>query len=541
MAVACAAIQLTAMPTKEETKQAEPAVKKLLASERAAFKSGKMTRSEVAAAAMNFANKADTDAAKLLLMKGAFVLYVQDGNLKEAAETMEALKAAISDMPPQSVTNMIEAALLGVSKKENAARLYRLLDEAKTVKYKFSYKLEYGMAVITGVEPNPVGTLVVPDKIDGHVVTRIELRAFCDFDQLTRVALPAGLEIGSFDPAVFMHCKSLSSIEVSESNQQFASIAGVLYSKDLSTLFVYPKTRDSIELSPKTEKIRKNAFRGCALKVAKIPEGVREIEGFNFSDCQNLESVEFPTSITFLGCCVVGYCDNVKKIVFNCNAPQIDARLWRGVVFGPVPSDLVVEVRKGTKGWKSSNSTELPERWPVGQKESRTIRYIGEAKKVGAESDTLKAETHKSLEIAEGKKTYGGYTWSYRVKNDEATLMAEKDGEYSCAVSPTPTGNVSIPPTLNYIKVTSIGREAFRNCKELTSVTIPEGVKDIGHVAFKDCGELVSVTMRGERLDAPNDIFQGCDKLKSIHVPANAKSWEGMKEWLGIPLVFDAK
>ena len=28
--------------------------------------------------------------------------------------------------------------------------------------------------------------------------------------------------------------------------------------------------------------------------------------------------------------------------------------------------------------------------------------------------------------------------------------------------------------------------------------------------------------------------------LKAIHVPANAMSWAGMKEWLGIPLVFDA-
>ena len=58
---------------------------------------------------------------------------------------------------------------------------------------------------------------------------------------------------------------------------------------------------------------------------------------------------------------------------------------------------------------------------------------------------------------SEAKKTYGGYTWSYRVRNGEATLVAEKDGKYSCAVSPTPTGKVSIPPTLNYVKVTRIG------------------------------------------------------------------------------------
>ena len=68
MAVAFAAFQLAAMPTEEEAKQAEPVVKKLLAAERAAYKSGNKTRSEVAAAAMKFANEADTDAEKLLLM-----------------------------------------------------------------------------------------------------------------------------------------------------------------------------------------------------------------------------------------------------------------------------------------------------------------------------------------------------------------------------------------------------------------------------------------------------------------------------------------
>ena len=131
MALACAAVQLTAMPTEEETKRAEPVVKKMLAPERAALKSGKKTRSEVAAAAMKLADEADSDAAKLLLMKGAFVLYVKDGNLEKAVETMNALESAISDMPPQSITNMIEAALLGVSKKEAGTRLYKRLDETK--------------------------------------------------------------------------------------------------------------------------------------------------------------------------------------------------------------------------------------------------------------------------------------------------------------------------------------------------------------------------------------------------------------------------
>ena len=125
MAAACAAVQLAAMPTEEEARRAEPVVKKLLAGERAALGSGRKTRSEVAVAAMKLADEADSDAAKLLLMKGAFVLYVRDGNLKKAVETMNALEAAITDMPPQSVTNMIEMALLGVSKKGEEARLFK--------------------------------------------------------------------------------------------------------------------------------------------------------------------------------------------------------------------------------------------------------------------------------------------------------------------------------------------------------------------------------------------------------------------------------
>ena len=56
MAMACAAIQLTAMPTEAETRRAEPVVKKLLASEREALKSGRKTRSEVAVAAMKLAD-----------------------------------------------------------------------------------------------------------------------------------------------------------------------------------------------------------------------------------------------------------------------------------------------------------------------------------------------------------------------------------------------------------------------------------------------------------------------------------------------------
>ncbi len=517
-----------AMPTPEETKKVEPLVMDLMRADQAALKSGKKTRVEVAQSAMELADKAESEAAKLLLMKGAFNFYVRAGEFDKAIETLQALQTAIPDMPPVSMVNIIEASLRVVSRK-NGGQLYQLLGEMKTrmryadelktlensvknnsadralrlklaehyaylgnwdsalenfaavdgkigeiakaerngegankkvadfwwdypknyakgkadeiekcfraraaklyedaiaagdikglnqvqaerrieeskgsgayvleptsakkndsadaapnVEYKFTYKLNDGKATITGIDPKPVGTVVIPDKIDGHLVTEIEgyneRSPFWGCDKVTRVVLPAGLEEGR--AGAFMSCKSLSSIEVSRSNKKFASRDGALYSKDFSTLFIYPKTRDSIKLSPKTRKVSACAFRGCALKTAKIPEGIVEVDSWNLCECPDLELIEFPKSLKHLGPCAAHGNDKLKKIVFNGDAPQAGlAQFSWGTqfVFTGAPEDLVVEVRKGTKGWKSPVSRELPERWPTNQKESRPIRYI---------------------------------------------------------------------------------------------------------------------------------------------------------------------
>ena len=120
-----------AMPTPEQTKKVEPLVMDLMRDDQAALKSGKKTRVEVAESAMELAEKAESEAAKLLLMKGAFNLYVRAGEFDKAIETLQSLQTTIPDIPPANVANIIEASLRVVSRK-NGGQLYRLLDETKT-------------------------------------------------------------------------------------------------------------------------------------------------------------------------------------------------------------------------------------------------------------------------------------------------------------------------------------------------------------------------------------------------------------------------
>ena len=80
-------------------------------------------------------------------------------------------------------------------------------------------------------------------------------------------------------------------------------------------------------------------------------------------------------------------------------------------------------------------------------------------------------------------ETVGGYTWTYRINGDAAEIC----NGGSCAVSPSPTGAVTIPSTLGGKPVTSIGYYAFSGCSGLTSVTIGNSVTSIGYYAFEDC------------------------------------------------------
>ena len=79
--------------------------------------------------------------------------------------------------------------------------------------------------------------------------------------------------------------------------------------------------------------------------------------------------------------------------------------------------------------------------------------------------------------------------------------------------------NSVIPP---YVK--SIYLHAFANSKELTAITIPEGVTQIGNYAFTNCADLKTVVMPNSVVSIDEGAFYECVNLTSINIPEGVTS-----------------
>ena len=85
--------------------------------------------------------------------------------------------------------------------------------------------------------------------------------------------------------------------------------------------------------------------------------------------------------------------------------------------------------------------------------------------------------------------------------------------------APDKVTSVTLPDTLR-----EIGDYVFLGCKRLTSVTIPDGVTKIGRAAFRDCTSLVTVKLPDTVRSIEQEAFYNCDRLSDIELPAGLTS-----------------
>ena len=297
------------------------------------------------------------------------------------------------------------------------------------------------------------GSLETVTICDGAV--SIDRYAFYGCTSLKSVEISSS--VTTIGEGTFGECPSLLYFNVDETNSAYCSVDGVLYSKDMTRLEIYPVSRhgDSYTIPNTVTTIGNEAFKDCtSLEHVGMPSSVTNIGWSAFEGCTSLEHVGMPSSVTNIGWAAFYGCTSLKSMEIPSSVTSIE-----GFTFESCTSLKTVRIYDGIEsigdyafsGCSSLEHVEVPS----------SVTTIGEGAFIGCTSLA-------SVDIIEGLET--------------------------------------------------IGYRAFVGCTSLKSVVIPSSVTHVGEATFYNCISLESVEILSPVIKIDRGMFENCLSLESIEV-----------------------
>ena len=132
---------------------------------------------------------------------------------------------------------------------------------------------------------------------------------------LTSLTLSASVDsIGYYGIQGF---KNLKNVSVAEDSKTFCVRNGILYSKDMTTLYLYPAKKEGsvFHVPANVIWIREGAFDGNPyLTEVYVSDSVQTVGDAAFSSCTALKKAVIPESVTSVGNGVFGYCAALESV-----------------------------------------------------------------------------------------------------------------------------------------------------------------------------------------------------------------------------------
>lgn len=147
-----------------------------------------------------------------------------------------------------------------------------------------------------------------------ETVEKIDYAAFAECLGLKRVSL--GKAVAEVVDNPFLGCTALQAFEVDADNKKYAVEDGTLYSKDYTTLYIYPNGKES--------------------KTFVLNTATKKINDFAFWYCKNLEKVEFSPVFNEFGYRAFCGCSGLNNLIIKTETP----------VENPYTDDVFENVKK---------------------------------------------------------------------------------------------------------------------------------------------------------------------------------------------------
>ena len=301
-------------------------------------------------------------------------------------------------------------------------------------------------------------------------VTSIGANAFSYCRNLIDVTIPEN--VTSIGGGAFNGCSNLVSVTIPKSVTSIGSIA-----------FENCSSLTNVTIPENVTSIEWGTFYGCkSLTGVIIPENVTVIGGHAFDGCSSLISVTIPKSVTSIGDSAFQNCSRLTNVAIPENVPSIAMDTFYGcnsLTSVTIPKSVTaigVSAFDGCDSMKDVYYTGNQSQWD-------------KIKIYDWNESLLSAALHlNSVAPAASGKCGENLTWAL---TDDGVLTISGTGEMADYPNfpdvPWYDDREKIMTAVIEPGVTNICSFAFFGCKNLTSVTIPEGVTSIGSYAFNAC------------------------------------------------------
>ena len=232
--------------------------------------------------------------------------------------------------------------------------------------------------------------------------------------------------------------------------------------------------------------IKRGAFQYSELETVVFPASLTVIEEYAFYRCDKLVSIDLPEGLASLDRYSFEGCGSLRRITIPASVSVIEEG-----TFYRCPADTIIvkSMTPPSLGYRADESA-LGDHYnllivPTGSLETYMStspwRSFSEIREEGGRSNVFEVDGIR-----------------YKLPSIESNeVYVFSGGDYQ--------GEIVIPASVVYegkeYSVTAVGYQAFKECTELTSVVISEGVTTLSGCAFQGCTNLKSISIPSTLVD----------------------------------------
>ena len=276
----------------------------------------------------------------------------------------------------------------------------------------------------------------------------------------------------------FLLCNNLTAFNVNMNNTRLASADGVLFSKNLDTLLIFP---------------------GAKGGSYTIPASVKVLKDYSFYNCSNLTgSFDIPSNVDSVGNYALFGCSQLSA--FTTNSGNARYKAQDGVLYSADIKRIIIYPALATGGFTIPETVERIEASAFAYCAGLTgtivlpekLRFIGDYAFYGCEQLT-------GFEAAPGNIRYAA--------KDNILYSKAMDSLFICPLSIS--GSFTAPFTVKYI-----GYSAFDGCEKITEINLPATVNYIDNYAFENCTGLTKIRLNENVNTIGSSAFYSCTALQ---------------------------